>query len=330
MYMANVDELIRLLEAGCRHNGLTIDKRDIQAICRDARQVFLGESMCLEISAPLCVVGDVHGQFEDLLRIFKFKGFPPGQRYLFLGDYVDRGKHSVETITLLFCYKIRYPDCVYLLRGNHESQSLNQIYGFYDECKRRYSSKLWKTFVDCYSCMPVAAIVSNRVFCCHGGLSPSLTSIEDINNLPRPTDIPAAGLLCDLLWSDPDRSYGWNKSNRGVSWVFGSDIVERFLLRHDFDLICRAHQVVEDGYELFAKRQLVTIFSAPNYCGVYDNAGATMYIDNNLLIRFDIYKSNAILRGLVPKTVQTSAKRVSETLHHAFSGKGVKDVNINT
>jgi len=329
--MANVDELISLLEAGVRPNGIIIDKRDIQAICQDARQMFLGESMCLKIKAPLCVVGDVHGQFEDLLRILKIKGFPPEQRYLFLGDYVDRGKNSVETLTLLFCYKIRYPDCMYLLRGNHESPSLNQIYGFYDECKRRYSSRLWKSFVDCYSCMPVAAIVSNRVFCCHGGLSPSLTSMEDINNLPRPTDIPCAGLLCDLLWSDPDRVYGWNKSNRGVSWVFGADIVERFLQRHNFDLICRAHQVVEDGYELFAKRQLVTIFSAPNYCGLYDNAGATMYIDNNLLIRFDVYKSNAIVRGLVPKTLEASAKRFSETLQHAFSGKGgSKNVNFNT
>ncbi|KAL7738262.1 hypothetical protein ACLKA6_006593 [Drosophila palustris] len=317
--MATVDELIRLLEGGggARPSSafIPMDKKDIQAICHDARQVFLSENMCLAVSAPIVVVGDVHGQFEDLLRILRIKGFPPMQRYLFLGDYVDRGKHSLETLTLLLCYKIRYPDCVFLLRGNHESQCLNQIYGFYDECKRRYSAKLWKTFVDCYSCMPVAAVVSNRVFCCHGGLSPSLTSIQDINNLSRPTDIPISGLLCDLLWSDPDRSFGWKKSSRGVSWVFGSDVVERFLLRYDFDLICRGHQVVEDGYELFAKRQLVTVFSAPNYCGVFDNAGATMAIDNNLMITFDIYKSKAF-----SNTVNTAAKNVSESIQQALSG----------
>ncbi|KAH8299413.1 hypothetical protein KR044_001220, partial [Drosophila immigrans] len=296
MVFGKLDDLIRLLENGVKQPNqvINMDKKDIQVVCQDAREIFIVEDMCLSISAPLCVVGDLHGQYEDLLRILKIKGFPPRQRFLFLGDYVDRGKHSLETLTLLLCYKIKYPREVYLLRGNHESQSINQIYGFFDECKRRYSTKLWKAFVDCYSCMPVAAVVSNRVFCCHGGLSPSLSSIADINCLQRPTDIPVDGLLCDLLWSDPDRSFGWNKSSRGVSYVFGSDIVERFLFRNDFDLICRAHQVVEDGYELFAKRQLVTIFSAPNYCGVFDNAGATMYIDHNLMITFDIYKSKAI------------------------------------
>ncbi|KAH8370176.1 hypothetical protein KR093_002477, partial [Drosophila rubida] len=290
---AYINDLIRQLEFGLRQPNMIIpmDKKDIQAVCADVREVFIAEEMCLSVPAPVCVVGDLHGQYEDLLRILKIKGFPPQQRYLFLGDYVDRGKHSLETLTLLLCYKVKFPTHVYLLRGNHESQSINQIYGFFDECKRRYSTKLWKSFVDCYSCMPVAAVVSNRVFCCHGGLSPSLSSIEDINNLKRPTDIPVDGLLCDLLWSDPDRNYGWNKSTRGVSYVFGSDVVERFLFRNDFDLICRAHQVVEDGYEMFAKRQLVTIFSAPNYCGVFDNAGATMFIDHNLMITFDIYKA---------------------------------------
>ncbi|XP_060660338.1 uncharacterized protein LOC132794104 [Drosophila nasuta] len=311
MSLAKINELIRLLENGVRppNQVVPMDKKDIQAVCRDARQILIDEDMCLSVSAPICVVGDLHGQYEDLLRILKIKGFPPSQRFLFLGDYVDRGKHSLETLTLLLCYKIKYRHHVFLLRGNHESQSINQIYGFFDECKRRYSSKLWKTFVDCYSCMPVAAVVSNRVFCCHGGLSPSLSCIDDINKLQRPTDIPINGLLCDLLWSDPDRSFGWNKSSRGVSFVFGSDIVERFLYRNDFDLICRAHQVVEDGYELFAKRQLVTIFSAPNYCGVFDNAGATMFIDHNLMITFDIYKSRAIRRSGVDEFVE-EAKRV--------------------
>ncbi|TYZ67134.1 hypothetical protein PybrP1_009696 [[Pythium] brassicae (nom. inval.)] len=228
-------------------------------------------------------------------------------------DYVDRGKQSLETICLLLAYKIKYPENFFILRGNHECASINRIYGFYDECagglaalflvsipsptawltercavilrrhgtfqtgKRRYNIKLWKTFTDCFNCLPVAAIVDERIFCMHGGLSPELSQMEQIKRLIRPTDIPDTGLMSDLLWSDPDKDImGWGENDRGVSFTFGPDIVGQFLKRHDLHLICRAHQVVEDGYEFFAKRQLVTLFSAPNYCGEFDNAGAMM------------------------------------------------------
>ncbi|XP_002138806.2 serine/threonine-protein phosphatase PP1-like [Drosophila pseudoobscura] len=286
----NIEGIIRTLVCGRRQSKRPISQKDIMSVCHMVRSVFLQEAMCLRVNAPICIVGDLHGQFEDLLRILNTSGHPPQQSYLFLGDYVDRGHRSVETITLLFCYKICYPDKIFLLRGNHESEVLNQVYGFFDECKRRYTVKLWKTFVDCYNCMPVAAIVSKRVFCCHGGLSPHLSCIEQINQLKRPTEIPSEGLLCDLLWSDPHHTaYGWAPNKRGVSVSFGRDTIERFLVRNDFDLICRAHQVVEDGYEFFAKRQLVTVFSAPNYCGIFENSGATMKISENLTITFDIY-----------------------------------------
>ncbi len=130
------------------------------------------------------------------------------------------------------------------LRGNHESASINRIYGFYDECKRRYNVKMWKTFTDCFNCLPVAAIVEEKIFCCHGGLSPDLHSMEQIRRIARPTDVPDAGLLCDLLWSDPDKDVqGWGENDRGQSFTFGADVVSKFLNRHDLDLICRAHQV---------------------------------------------------------------------------------------
>lgn len=318
MLHINLDQIIQTLEAGFRggRSHVQIERNDLEFICLLAREVLLEDPMCLQIRAPVCIVGDLHGQYEDLLRIIRTKGSPTHQRYLFLGDYVDRGKNSLETMTLLLCYKLKYPINVYLLRGNHESPYINHIYGFYDECKRRYSTKLWKYFVDCYSCLPVAAIISNRVFCCHGGLSPTLTNIEDIDRIERPTDIPIEGILCDLLWSDPDTSLGWKRNTRGISWVFGSDIVERFLRRHDFDLICRAHQVVEDGYEFFGKRQLVTVFSAPNYCGIFDNAGATMFIDCDLVISFDIYQSKAVSKPSQEKDVKfdTETKVPSNTV----------------
>jgi serine/threonine-protein phosphatase PP1 catalytic subunit len=157
--------------------------------------------------------------------------------------------------------------------------------------KRRYNIKLWKTFTDCFNCLPVAAIVDEKILCMHGGLSPELLNMEQVKRIMRPTDIPDTGLLCDLLWADPDKDIvGWGENDRGVSFTFGEDVVAQFLRRHDLDLICRAHQVVEDGYEFFARRQLVTIFSAPNYCGEFDNAGAMMSVDDTLMCSFQILK----------------------------------------
>jgi len=268
-----------------------IAEEDLVWICRESRRVFLDQPMLLEVNAPVNVCGDTHGQYHDLLKILAMGGFPPLSNYLFLGDYVDRASQSVETIALLLCYKIRYPGNVFLLRGNHECSALNRIYGFYDECKRRYSVKLWKVFGDCFNCMPVAALVADRIICMHGGLSPELESLAQIAALPRPTEVPEDGLLCDLLWSDPDRDVlGWGYNARGVSYTFGEDVVGEFLERHDLDLVCRAHQVVEDGYEFQAGRRVVTVFSAPNYCGEFDNAGGMMVVDADLKVSFKVLR----------------------------------------
>jgi serine/threonine-protein phosphatase PP1 catalytic subunit len=151
--------------------------------------------------------------------------------------------------------------------------------------------RLWKVFCDCFNCLPTAAIIDDKIFCIHGGLSPELSRLDQILNIARPTDVPDTGLLCDFLWSDPDKDIvGWGENDRGVSFTFGPDVVAQFLRKHDFDLIVRAHQVVEDGYEFFAKRQLVTLFSAPNYCGEFDNAGAIMSVDEALMCSFQILK----------------------------------------
>jgi serine/threonine-protein phosphatase PP1 catalytic subunit len=289
----NVDEVIdSLLSVKSRANKrVDLPETKITQLCRAVRGVFMSQPMLLEIAAPVKICGDTHGQYGDLLRLFEYGGFPPNANYLFLGDYVDRGRFSMETICLLFAYKVKYPENFFLLRGNHESASINRIYGFYDECKRRYSIKLWKTFTDVFNCLPAAAIVDDKIFCVHGGLSPEMSDLDHIRNIVRPTDVPDTGLLCDLLWSDPDGdSSGWGENDRGVSFTFGRDVVENTLNTHDLDLICRAHQVVEDGYEFFAQRQLVTLFSAPNYCGEFDNAGAMMSVDENLMCSFQILK----------------------------------------
>ncbi|WCJ43086.1 Serine/threonine-protein phosphatase PP1 [Euphorbia peplus] len=286
-----LDDIIRRLLEGKGGKQVQLSEGEIRQLCVNARQIFLSQPNLVEVKAPVRICGDIHGQYQDLLRLFEYGGYPPSCTYLFLGDYVDRGKQSLETICLLLSYKVRYPDRIFLLRGNHEDAKINRIYGFYDECKRRFNVRLWKIFTDCFNCLPVAALIDGKILCMHGGLSPELENVEQIKELPRPTEIPDSGLLCDLLWSDPDPNIqGWSDSDRGVSCTFGADKVAEFLDKNDLDLICRGHQVVEDGYEFFAKRRLVTIFSAPNYGGEFDNAGALLSVDESLVCSFEILK----------------------------------------
>jgi len=285
--------LKKLLEVQGSKPGklVNLSEDELATVCEQARYFFINQPVFLELEAPIKVCGDIHGQYYDLLRLFEYGGFPPESNYLFLGDYVDRGRQSLETICLLFVYKIKYPENFFLLRGNHESATINRMYGFYDECKRRYSVKVWKMFSDVFNCLPIAALIDDKILCMHGGLSPELNSLDQIHKINRPTEVPDSGLLCDLLWSDPDKDVRfWEDNERGVSFVFGTDVLTKFNQHNDIDLVCRAHQVVEDGYEFFGKKQLVTVFSAPNYCGEFDNSGAMMSVDELLMCSFQILK----------------------------------------
>lgn len=309
----DLDDMIsRLLDAGYAGKvtkTVCLKNAEIFAICQASRELFLTQPALLELAPPVKIVGDVHGQYTDLIRMFEMCGFPPNANFLFLGDYVDRGKQSLETILLLLCYKLKFPENFFLLRGNHECANVTRVYGFYDECKRRCNIKVWKAFIDTFNCLPIAAIVAGKIFCVHGGLSPSLSSMDDIRGVQRPTDVPDYGLLNDLLWSDPAEGLesDWEPNERGVSYCFGKKIIMEFLQKHDFDLVCRAHMVVEDGYEFFNDRILVTVFSAPNvhchlffskctelthtqYCGEFDNWGAVMSVSSELLCSFELLK----------------------------------------
>mgnify|MGYP003262549746 CR=1 FL=1 len=203
-------------------------------------------------------------------------------------------------------YKLKYPKNVYLLRGNHESAEMNDEGGFKDECLKFYSESLYRDFQMLFNCLPPAAIVSNKILysrtpalissCVHGGLSPDLTSMQVIRDIKRPCTIPADGLLCDLLWSDPCADIkGYAPSPRDCSYLFGSDIVEEFMKRFDFDLIVRAHECC-DGYCFAFNRRLVTVFSAPNYCGCEKNAAGVMFVDKNLSVRFVLIRETKPLR----------------------------------
>ncbi|KAH7828043.1 putative Serine/threonine-protein phosphatase [Monocercomonoides exilis] len=296
----DVDKMIeQLLSVRGQRPGKQVDlpEADIKALIFHVRKIFLAQDVLLELGVPVKICGDIHGQYTDLLRLFDHGGYPPESNYLFLGDFVDRGKQSLEVICLLFAYKVKYPEHIFLLRGNHECASINRLYGFYDECKRRYNTRLWKLFTDCFNCLPLCAIIEDKIFCTHGGLSPELHSLDQIRCLVRPTDVPDQGLLCDLLWSDPDGEVvGWGENDRGVSFTFGMNVVTQFLARNDFDVLIRAHQVVSDGYEFLGKKQVVTLFSAPNYCGEFDNCGAMMSVDESLTCTFTVLRPMDIKR----------------------------------
>ena len=273
---------------------MDLTEAEIKFLISKAKKILMSQPIFLELESPITVCGDIHGQYPDLLKLFELGKFPPNTNYIFMGDYVDRGKQSIECICLLLAYKIKYDENFFILRGNHECGSINRIYGFFDECKRRYNVKLWKCFVDLFNCLPIAASIDDKILMVHGGLSPELKTVDQLQKIKRPTDVPDDGLLCDILWSDPDENAsGWGANDRGVSVTFNEAILKKFLEKNDLDLLCRAHQVVEDGYEFFGNRQLVTVFSAPNYCGEFDNSGAIMDVDEELMCSFKVIKGNA-------------------------------------
>jgi len=233
------------------------------------------------------VVGDVHGQFHDLLELFQIAGQPPTTNFLFLGDYVDRGYYSVETVTMVIALKVRYPNRITMIRGNHESRQITQVYGFYDECLRKYgTAAVWQCITDLFDYLPLAAVVENRLFCPHAGLSPSLDTLDHIRHLNRFEEVPHEGPMCDLLWSDPDERVGWGMSPRGAGYTFGQDISEQFNHQNGLDFIVRAHQLVMDGYQWAHEKQVVTIFSAPNYCYRCGNKAALLEVDEHMQHKF--------------------------------------------
>eukprot|EP01017_Pseudomicrothorax_dubius_P006433 TRINITY_DN1182_c0_g1_i4.p1 TRINITY_DN1182_c0_g1~~TRINITY_DN1182_c0_g1_i4.p1 ORF type:complete len:291 (-),score=67.11 TRINITY_DN1182_c0_g1_i4:58-930(-) len=249
------------------------------------------ESNVQPVRAPVTVCGDVHGQFHDLLELFKIGGMPPDTNYLFMGDYVDRGHHSVETLTLLIALKVRHRDRITLTRGNHESRQITQVYGFYDECCRKYGNpNVWRFFTELFDSLPLTALVESQFFCLHGGLSPSIDTLDHIRQLDRFQEVPHEGPMCDLLWSDPDDRTGWGISPRGAGYTFGQDISQQFNHTNKLKAIARAHQLIMNGYANTHDKNVVTIFSAPNYCYRCGNQAALMEVDETLkcnYIQFD-------------------------------------------
>ena len=298
----NISKIIKKLKkarVGSICQELTLREGECDYVIDKAYQILKNEDSMLRITAPLYICGDIHGQYYDLLRVFDILDYPPKSKFLFLGDYVDRGKQSLECLLLLLCLKIKYPSKIFLLRGNHESEALNKIYGFYDECKRRVSVKCFKKITNLFNILPITALIEDNILCMHGGLSKDLNNIEQLNKIARPTEIPDEGLLCDLVWSDPsdELSENFGENERNISVTFSKNVVEEFTERNGLDLICRAHQVVEEGFQFFGGMKLITIFTAPNYAGEFDNNGGILEVGEDLLCKMHVLRPNIERKG---------------------------------
>ncbi|EPR78015.1 Serine/threonine protein phosphatase [Spraguea lophii 42_110] len=265
-------------------NGHCLTSEEIEFVCERAIEVLMTEPNVVYVSTPVNICGDIHGQYFDLLNIFKIIGTPPESKFIFLGDYVDRGENSIETITLLLLLKVMYPERIILLRGNHETREISRIYGFYDEVKKTYgSSHIWWLITEVFEFFCLGAIVDGRIFCVHGGISPNLISIHQIQRISRFKKILHKSNVTDLLWSDPYNENGFAPNKRGAGYFFGNDVLREFLELNDLTKIIRAHQLIVEGYKIhYEDKSCVTVFSAPNYMYRCGNIGSVCTVFEDL------------------------------------------------
>ncbi|KAK3237861.1 hypothetical protein CYMTET_52091 [Cymbomonas tetramitiformis] len=273
-------------------NQKSIHKRYAFDILLQVKEVFKVLPTLMDIEIPqgthFTVCGDVHGQYYDLLNIFEMNGFPSEDNpYLFNGDFVDRGSFSVEVIFTLFAIKVWCPKAIYLHRGNHESRNMNKIYGFEGEVKAKFNETMAELFSEIFCLLPLCSVLNEKVFVVHGGLfSQDGVTLDDLRKLDRVREPPDDGLMCELLWSDPQPQNGRSPSKRGVGVAFGPDVSDRFLKANGLQLVVRSHEVKDEGYEIDHKDKLVTVFSAPNYCDQMGNKGAYIRFESDMVPHF--------------------------------------------
>ncbi|KAK9474127.1 Metallo-dependent phosphatase [Dipodascopsis tothii] len=279
----------------CREGRLT--EEQAMYIIKAGTEILMREPTLLEVDAPVTVCGDIHGQYFDLMKLFEVGGNPAETRYLFLGDYVDRGYFSIECVLYLWSLKIWYPNTFWLLRGNHECRHLTDYFTFKLECKHKYSEELYEACLESFCALPLAALMNKQFLCIHGGLSPAMHTLDDIRAINRFREPPAHGIMCDILWSDPLEEFGSERTQeqfthndvRGCSYFYSYPAACAFLERNNLLSIIRAHEAQDAGYRMYRKTRstgfpsVMTIFSAPNYLDVYNNKAAVLKYENNVM-----------------------------------------------
>ena len=265
-------EFVKMLDAfpifsSCFDSLPSFSEESIVSLAQAVQDIFAKSPMCLDISGEFVTIGDLHGHVFDLIRILARFGMPPHRNYLLLGDYVDRGNFSVETIVLIYLLKVLYPANVYVVRGNHEMHALCAQFGFRQEVQATYKSPhVFNVFVKSFGFMPIAARVNGNVFCVHGGIGPKLTSIDVLETIPRPLVEFDQGLADQVLWSDPSGEVDeFQPSQRGSGFVFGQAALNRFLEANNLRLLVRGHQSIEEGVLFQFADKVVTVFSASHY-----------------------------------------------------------------
>ncbi|CCH58651.1 hypothetical protein TBLA_0A08610 [Henningerozyma blattae CBS 6284] len=291
-----LDRVFQQIKAGAH-----IEEEAVYEVCLRAQELLVTEANIGVVDTPVIICGDLHGQLHDLWTLFENNGDVSDNRYLFLGDFVDRGFYSLESFLLLLLCKLRYPDRVTLLRGNHESRQITRVYGFYDEVLRKYgNSSVWRACCEVFDYLALGAVVDGRIFCVHGGLSPEICELDRARAIDRKQEVPHEGAMCDLLWSDPEQVRGWAVSPRGAGYLFGRSQVSAFLHTNGLDQVARAHQLVMEGYrEMFGGR-LVTVWSAPNYCYRCGNVAAVMRVPEAGEAEYRVFESAGGPAGGLP------------------------------
>ena len=300
----NVDNIIEKII-----NLETIPEDIVVLLFKKLLELLYLENNLLELKTPIIICGDIHGQFFDLLELFQKGGNPKDEKYLFLGDYVDRGYFSIFTFCYLAALKIKYPSNIFLLRGNHECRQVNQMYGFYYECQNTYGhSSIWNLCNIIFDALPISAVIDNQIFCVHGGISPDISLLEKIDLFDRFKELPNNGPLCDLCWSDPEDIDYWKINNRGAGHIFGKNQVNEFLYLNNLNLIIRSHQLIKEGYQYFFSNKLISIWSAPNYMYRSGNKASILKLNNNNLenLNFICFEESLNNKNKIPDDITIS------------------------
>ncbi|VDN95914.1 unnamed protein product [Rodentolepis nana] len=320
--LKKVDHLIERLEDYQVLKGeyAKLSEVELTQLYSVMQDIFLEDNIVidLDLSTPLYIIGDIFGQFGDLLRMFKLMGNPPERRYLFLGNYINRGDRSTETLTYLYCLKLKFPKHIYLLRGNHECQHVSENYGFYNECIARFTGKLWQPIVRTFDHLPLIAIIEEKIFCCHSGMSPNIqrkgiSSLQEFRDylektISRPTEIDTNVLMTHYTWSNPDPDIeDWDENPAGLGYLYGPSVVNEFCERLGIQQIIRSNEYFEKGFDYSFEGKILTIFSAPNYLGTFNNNGAIVEMNKHPItqeIKYHIKIIEPIMELRTKKTGQ--------------------------